>query len=90
MIKNANSWNSAIGISFFDIADSNKDDRITEAEVLTNPNKAVVKEWVALVETLPRYVKSKGITRREFDDLSRHQSNQDGKSSVRYKYLAYG
>ena len=71
LIKNVYSWNTETGISLFDAADLNKDDRITEDEVLTSPNKAIVKEWVALLEKFPNYVKSEGINRTEFMHLTR-------------------
>ena len=83
LFQNANSWDSPSGISFFDVVDSNKDGKITEEEGLTNPNKAVVKEWVKLLEKFPKHIVERGITRKKFDDLSR----PDGKYVLYYREL---
>ena len=73
LIKNGNP--SLSGISIFEVVDVNKDGIVTEEEGMTNPNKAVVKEWVSLVENIRKYVVDGGITHKEFYDLSSPDGN---------------
>ena len=79
LATNVNSWLPPEGITFFEVVDRNKDGIVTEEEGLTNPNKYIVKEWVALLHKLPMHVVKGGITRREFYDALR---SADGNNST--------
>ena len=79
LVTHVNSWLPPKGMSFFEVVDRNKDGIVTEDEGLTNPNKYIVKEWVALLQKLSMYFVKRGITRREFHDALR---SADGNNST--------
>ena len=81
LIKKSHQWKSSSGVSFFEVADVNKDGKITEEEGLTNPNQAIVKEWVAILEKIPKHLLIEGLTRLEYDDYLRNP-NPDSKSII--------
>ena len=77
-LKLAHPWKSPNAISFFETADLDKDGRITEEEGLTNPNKAIVKEWVSILEDVPKSHLKNGLTRSEYEEYLRNPG-KDGK-----------
>ena len=70
-LRNERSWNSEAGLLPFDAVDMNKDGIITEEEGLANPNNAVVKQWVALLEKIPKDAQEGGVSRKEYEYLYR-------------------
>ena len=71
LVNDTFSWKSPSGVSFFDVVDLDKDGKITEEEGFTNPNKAIVKKWVALIGSIPLASIEDGLTRKEFEDYLR-------------------
>ena len=50
-------WVSNLDIGFFLLSDQNEDKKLTEDEVLTNPNKAIVWKWADELDKYPTMAK---------------------------------
>ena len=50
-------WVSDLDIGFFLLSDQNNDKKLTEDEVLTNPNKAIVWKWADELDKYPTMAK---------------------------------
>ena len=73
-------WVSDLDIGFFLLSDQNDDNKLTEDEVLTNPNKAIVWKWSDELDKYPKMAKDlKGghIDIKEY--LNYYNTNTTGK-----------
>ena len=71
---------SNLDIGFFLLSDQNDDRKLTEDEVLTNPNKAIVWKWAAELEKYPTMaidLKHGDMDIKEY--LSYYNANTTGK-----------
>ena len=73
-------WASNLDIGFFLLSDQNEDKKLTEDEVLTNPNKAIVWKWADELDkypTMAKDLKDGDIDIEEY--LSYYNTNTTGK-----------
>ena len=73
-------WVSNLDIGFFLLSDPNDDKKLTEDEVLTNPNKAIVWKWANELDKYPtvsKDLKDGDIDIEEY--LSYYNRNTTGK-----------